>query len=253
VVIGSDDAQNKLFAYDISLNENINGEKTLTFSLPSKYRNEEGDLLDNPLLPYLTAERKVKLRDGELVYTGSSAKDIIDSLQDEDTDDIWYDFIIKEISEDGEKHVNTYTCKELHVNELGKNGYSVLLDDTLGNNYGTLQELAERALEGSGWSVVTGQYAAWERVNEPLFQTRLTEDINISLKGLGKVSNKTISKIFDGDIIYTFYSALEYTDTGWKFKKDLQQHQIMYNDGKAITQYDDQYIVVDDDDLNYTT
>ena len=101
-VIGADNSQNKIFAYDISLNENINGEKTLTFSLPSKYRNEEGDLLDNPLLTYLAAERKVKLRDGEYLIQSSTAAEIAAELEEEDTDKIWYDFIVKDITEDSE-------------------------------------------------------------------------------------------------------------------------------------------------------
>ena len=142
-VIGADTMHTKISAFDINYKENINGEKTLTFSLPAKYRNEEGILLDNPLLKFLTSERKVKLRDGDYELPSEDINEIASFMASEDENKIWTDFIIKEIQEDSTKWINTYTCKELHVNELGKNGYSVLLDDSLGNNYGTLQQLSE--------------------------------------------------------------------------------------------------------------
>ena len=47
---------------------------------------------------------------------------------------------------------------------------------------------------------------------------------------------------------YTFYSQVEY-DNGWKFKSGLENIQIIYS--KTALQYDDQYIVVDDEDINY--
>lgn len=232
----------KISAFDINYKENINGEKTLTFSLPAKYRNEEGILLDNPLLKFLTSERKVKLRDGNYELPSEDINEIASFMASEDENKIWTDFIIKEIQEDSTKWINTYTCKELHVNELGKNGYSVLLDDSLGNNYGTLEQLSRQILDGSGWQTkVNGIY--YERVNEPLFEFTLKAPVN--LKGLGKAND--ISLITDTRC-YTFYSQVEY-DNGWKFKSGLENIQIIYS--KAALQYDDQYIVVDDEDINY--
>lgn len=269
-VIGADGVQNKIFAYDISLNENINGEKTLTFSLPSKYRDDGGVLLDNPLLQYLVSERKVKLRDGELPpiekyktadnsYTDQAAK----WAKDYNYDDVWHDFIIKDISEDSEKYVNTYTCKELHVNELGKNGYSVLMDDELGNNYGTLQELGDYAMEGSGWRVeVKG--TLYERVNEPLFYATTSKAIAVEQLGNAQGDDQ-LSAIPAEKIFYTFYSQLtQYEQTikvndidktilVWKAKPATElpngNIQVIYSE-KTLT-YDDQYVLVDDEDINY--
>ncbi len=107
----------------MTLKENINGEKTLTFNMLRKIKNDNGELIDNPLVKLLTNERKLKLRDGE-AYPFSTIED----LNQEDTDERWYDFIIKNIDEDKSSYLNTYTAKELFVNELGKNGWAVTLD-----------------------------------------------------------------------------------------------------------------------------
>ena len=46
-----------------------------------------------------------------------------------------------------------YSSKEIFVNELGKNGWSVLLDTELENSYGTVIKLGKAILEDSDWTV----------------------------------------------------------------------------------------------------
>ena len=142
-IIGSNDFETSLRAYNVALKEDINGEKTLSFSMLRKFKDGEGNLLDNPFINLLTNERKIKLRDGE-AYSFSEVSD----LAAEDTNEIWYDFIVKSIDEDKTSYVNNYVAKELFVNELGKNGWAVTLDTELENNFGTIKELGNFILEG---------------------------------------------------------------------------------------------------------
>jgi hypothetical protein len=65
----------------------------------------------------------------------------------------WYDFIIKNISEDSSTQSYAYTAKDLFINELSKNGFEVILDTQKLNNYGTITDLATKALAGTDWSI----------------------------------------------------------------------------------------------------
>ena len=131
-VIGSDkmDSPNRVF--DPVFTKNVNGEKSLTFSLAFKYSDPyTGELIENPFIPFLINERKIKL-----FY-----------------DDEWYEFIIKNREEDSEKLIFTYTARELFSLELGKIGYAIDLNPELNNNQGTAIELAEKVLENTDWIV----------------------------------------------------------------------------------------------------
>ena len=86
---------------------------------------------------YLTNERKVKLKYGKTA----------------DGADKWYDFIIKNISEDSSTKAFTYTCKDLFVNELSKTGFEIEFDTELENNLDTLPNLAKKVLAGSDWEL----------------------------------------------------------------------------------------------------
>ena len=81
-VIGSDTMESPNRAFDPILVENVNGEKTLTFSLAYKYYDEyTGELVTNVFYKYLINERKVKL-----FYN-----------------DEWFEFVIKECNEKVQK------------------------------------------------------------------------------------------------------------------------------------------------------
>ena len=256
-VIGSNSLITPTKAYNVSLKENVNGEKTLTFSLPRAYRDKDGELKDNPFLSLLTAERKLKLREGPEYnyFTGENGVFNPEEPSAIDSEERWSDFIIKTVDEDKESYVNNYTCKEAHVNELGKNGWSVLLDGELGNNYGTLPELAEAILDGSGWTVDYSGEVPAEKVAEPLFYTVYTSTagaaptIGTHLID-GKASTDTVRV---GDYLYTFYSQLTMNSEGhWIIKGE--HSQILWNKGQSLDDFpvDDNRTIVDEDhELNY--
>ena len=58
-VISSDDMDNSIKAYDVTLKKKITGEKELTFSILMKYVNEMGDRVDNPYFNILNNETKL--------------------------------------------------------------------------------------------------------------------------------------------------------------------------------------------------
>lgn len=249
-VIGSHNLHTPTKAYNVTLKENVNGEKTLTFSLPRAYRDKDGELKDNPFLSFLTAERKLKLRDGaEYNFFDKDGNFVPSELEEEDTEERWTDYVIKTIDEDKESFVNNYTCKEVYVNELGKNGWSVILDSELKNNYGTLPELAERVLEGSGWTVDKDSYVPMEKIAEPLFWVRITgTPVEATSMVYGNV--ETIS-----GYAYTFYSQLQATAEGtWRIKDGLDKIQILWNNGNSFEnhQLDDNRQIIDEaDKYNY--
>lgn len=230
-VIANSNFFSNINAYQLQLTENINGERTLTFNLPRRYRNEKGELVDNPFLALLSVERKIKLRDGDAysptfedgLYTGN--------LQtEEDTDERWIDFVIKSINENENTEINTYTCKEIFVNELGKNGWSVILDTELENNYGTVTELADRVLEGSGWTVA-GDWNPTELVDEQLFICQLQESDGITAKHTINGGQETAATLTG--CVYFFYSQVEVnngaaTGNTWKVKDDIDDVQVLW-------------------------
>lgn len=249
-VIGSHKLHTPTKAYNVTLKENVNGEKTLTFSLPRAYRDKDGELKDNPFLSFLTAERKLKLRDGaEYDFFDKDGKFVPSKLEEEDTEERWTDYVIKTIDEDKESFVNNYTCKEVYVNELGKNGWSITLDSELKNNYGTLPELAGRVLEGSGWTVDEDSYVPMEKVAEPLFCARIVDG---QVEATQMVSKESATLT---NYVYTFYSQLQASADGtWHIKDGLTQLQVLWDSGNSFEnhQLDDNRQIIDEkDEYNY--
>lgn len=228
-----------LRAYDITLEEDINGEKKLTFSMLKSYvDNKTGQRVENPWIPLLCAERKVKLCDGDYIFEASE-KD------EEDTENKWSDFIIKQISEDSEKRVNTYTCSEIFTKELGKNGFAVLLDNELNNNTDTCLELAKKILDGSGWTIDKDSAMPPETQEEQLFELTLPAN---GIDGKNTVSRVPVTGLTG--TAYVFYSDVESTDAGWKIKKtdEYLGQQILWKDGTAFDtdEIDENHVVIDD-------
>ena len=114
-IIGSDTMNTPIRAVSSKLVSKINGENILTFDMYSHYCAENGEYYENPFIKLLINERKVKLRYGE--------------LGKEDTK--WYDFIIKNISENSSNKTYSYTAKDLFINELSKSGFSLEFDAEL--------------------------------------------------------------------------------------------------------------------------
>lgn len=244
--IGTHNSDSPIKAFNPKLVRNINGTNTLTFELYYRYYDDEvEDFKFNPLVDLLVNERKVKL-----LY-----------------DDKWYDFVVKNIKENSENNTFTYTCKDLHINELSKNGYDVTLDLELENNQGTIIELGERILEGSEWKVDKQSPNIKQINSEALYIYKLEQDIEaivlddfifekaghpeLSLNYL-KNEKKTIKK---DEIIYIFYSS---------FINKEKELQFLYNTDTYILD-EDGYILnspnfifeVNDDffnkELNITT
>ena len=137
-IIGSSSMTAQHRAMNGKLVSNVNGSNTLTFSMYHKYYdNESGEYVENPFIKLLTNERRVKLRLGN----------------PGDADVEWYDFVIKNVQESSDSKVFNYTCTDLFINELSKNGYNITLDGELENNIGTPDELAEFVLAGTDWKL----------------------------------------------------------------------------------------------------
>jgi hypothetical protein len=142
-------------------------------------------LIDNPFLPYLVNERKVKLK----------------YFQDNEWK--WFDFVIKTASENSETYKFTYTAEDLFINELSKTGTSLTFDEKLGNNQGTVQELAERILEGTDWMVGENTETIKQTKEEPLYEITLNRDIVAFRESDGEESI-----VSSGEKIYAFYSCV---------------------------------------------
>lgn len=241
-IIGSDSMESTLKAYNVTLKEQTNGDCTLTFSMLYDYE-ENGVRKDNPLFNLLKNETKLKLRRGEEYSFIKDGAIDFSELETEDQENRWRDFVIKTIDKDSSTHVANVVAKEIFVNELGKNGWSVTLNTELENNYGTVEQLAEKVLEGSDWKVEKG-YSPTEKVQEPLFAYVLTQDT--AADAMKNDDRITIEK---GQTIYFFYNDVEFIedengDGTWQVKAG-DAIQILW-DGESVLPVDDNRTVVDD-------
>ena len=177
IIIGAHDMDSPYAAANPIFKENVNGSVELTFQLYYKLFDPDlGDFANNPFVTFLTNEKKVKLN-----YRNK-----------------WYDLIVKNCVEDSSNYTFNYTCKDLYINELNKNGFKVELDSELENNQGTVTELAETILDETDWEVApiepeapigyTGPYSdiMVETKIEPLYLGTLSKDVTIK-----KISNYT--------------------------------------------------------------
>lgn len=195
-IIGSDQMTSPIKANNPLFKENVNGTHTLVFTLYSKYFNEEtGQYENNPFLPFMVNERKVKLK----------------------YDDKWYDFIIKDIEEDSIEKSFTYTLIDSYINELSKNGFSIELDTDSENNLGTIDELATTILEGTDWKVGHTDILV-EKNKEVLYPVKIPLGTSITAIDMSTLSEKeptqiTISSKEDltgtevEEVIYVFYTC----------------------------------------------
>lgn len=237
-VIGGSNIDSPVRAYDVTIKEQVNGASTLTFNMIRKYWNN-GELVDNPLIPLLVSEAKVKLRLGEpynLIENDAYSPAL---AAKEDTEEKWQDFIVKRVDIDKNSYVSNYTCEAAFPNELGRNGWSVLLDTELENNYGTLGELTEKVLENTD-ILVSGDVNPTEHVLEQLFSYRTSADISAILtKGA-----LTVTTIPAGSIIYFFYKNVTPSNGNWTANQGEQQ--ILYRETPfGIDDVDDDYAVID--------
>ena len=113
---------------------------------------------NNPLFKYLANERKLKLK-----YDGK-----------------WYHFIIKERQENSSSHTYSFSCEDLFITELAKNGYNIEFDAELQNGQGTAEDLASIILDGTDWQVESDFFA--EKIKETLYEITPIPDIDVEVE-----------------------------------------------------------------------
>lgn len=193
-VIGSDTITSPCRAYNPKLVEDINGTNTLTFEMFYVYREDSLSInqtaqdvqtIQNPFLTLLTNERKVKC------FWKNK----------------WYDFVIKNCQEDSTGKKITYTCKDLYVNELAKNGFSLTFDSELNNNIGTAPQLAEKVLEGTDWQLdEEGCDIIQQEKEEPVYEVTLKNDFLVNRDSSPSATGITIE---GKSTILLFYNQLQ--------------------------------------------
>lgn len=208
-VIGSNDMTSPCRAYNPKLVQNVNGTNTFTFDMYMTYKENfvkdgEDKTFTNPFLALLVNERKVKVLWKEK----------------------WYDFIIKQCAEDSASKKITYTCKDLYVNELSKNGYDLEFDSELNNNYGTAQELVEATLKDTEWRLKDTENIL-QKKEEPVYELTLGSALSAINQTKGATKPTTIDA---GQTILIFYEQLteKATTTGEKIIADAGTYQFAY-------------------------
>ena len=197
LVIGTDTMTMQSRAIEPKLITNVNGTNTLTFTMYFKYQDTEtGEEVENPFIPYLTNETKVKLR-----YRGK-----------------WYDFVVKNVVESSDKKAFSYTLNDLYINELSKTGFDITLATELENNVGSVVELAQTALEGTDWVVGTSETIVQEN-KEILFTLKTNTSITATplTKGNSGVTPGASATIPSGATIYGFYSCCSAREKRFQF------------------------------------
>ena len=192
-VIGANNMTSPCRAYNPKLVQNVNGTNTFTFDMYMTYKENfvkdgEDKTFTNPFLALLVNERKVKVLWKEK----------------------WYDFIIKQCAEDSTSKKITYTCKDLYVNELSKNGYDLEFDSELNNNYGTAQELVEATLKGTEWKLKEDTENILQKKEEPVYELTLTSKL---FGAINQTKSSSAGEIVEEDIdagktILVFYEQL---------------------------------------------
>lgn len=220
--IGSNVMDSPIRAFEPLFLKNVNGSSTLTFTLYSRYFDEEqGDYVNNPFTKLLVNERKIKL-----FY-----------------DNEWHDFLIKGIEENSKNKTYVYTAKSLHINELSKIGFNIELDTELRNNQGTVHELAEEIFKDTDWEVVDSGEKFQELIEEPLYEVTLNK--NIVAYDMEDETN-TLS-IAAGEKVYTFYSTISEKDEYFQFLYRVEPDPLYDIDNREILRYplDDDYVIID--------
>ncbi len=197
LVIGTDIMTMQSRAIEPKLVTNVNGTNTLTFTMYFKYQDTEtGEEVENPFVPYLTNETKVKLH-----YRGK-----------------WYDFVVKNVVESSDKKAFSYTLNDLYINELSKTGFDITLATELENNVGSVVELAGTALEGTDWVVGASETIVQEN-KEILFTLKTNTSITATslTKGNSGVTPGAGTTIPSGATIYGFYSCCSAREKRFQF------------------------------------
>lgn len=184
--IGSSTMTSRGKAYDVVLRKNKNGEKTLSFSIKSKYYDPDTEqMVENPFVSFLINERKVKLH-----YENE-----------------WHDFIIKEQTESTEEFEWHYECQDAFVLELSKTGYNLEFSSDLGNNQGSALELAFETLKNTDWQVAALDIEP-SKINEPVYYADLLYGDGIPELTIRDMNTNEEVEIEEDTPIFVFYSYI---------------------------------------------
>lgn len=240
-VIGSDKMIAQCRAFDPNLIRNVNGEKKLTFKMYYKYVDiTTGEETINPFVDWLVNERKVKL-----YY-----------------EDTWYDFVIKDVSENSANYLYTYQLEDAIVTEMSKNGFGTILDPEVQNDMGNAETLASRILEGTGWSIDSEKFV--ERIEENLVYVTITkgnlpsnaaiyqllDSVDTDMRSYG-VQEKKINRedFFGGGVtsktVLAFYSACKNKPYRFQFISldNYSRDSVKTNKNNVIETKDCQYFI----------
>lgn len=236
-VIGSDTMTSPIRAEEPKLVQNINGTNVFTFKMRYKY-NIQGETRDNPFLSLLVNERKIK------VYWKNE----------------WYDLVIKDCQESTDGKFITYTCKDLYINELSKNGFNLEFDTELMNNQGSTFELAQRILEGTDWGVrsATAQNnpsdITFQETEEPVYTAQLYGGLlSYAAKGLNRANGQEIDvSVAAGQNILVFESVYKNHPSDFQFwwagddVFETDGSNMLVTNGQCLTVHNCEWTYVDD-------
>ena len=156
-IIGSDTMTSQYRVLEPKLKRNVNGSNELTFKMHRRYKDSAtGEQITNPFIDLIANETKLKLK-----HNGK-----------------WYDFLVKNIQQDSNNATYSYSATDLHITELSKNGYGLVLDTSLMNNMGTVNELADRILKDTGWSLAGSLYLD-EVIEEQLAEMKTSSGLQV--------------------------------------------------------------------------
>lgn len=213
-VIASNTMTSPAQAFEILFSRKTNGEKELSFSLYANYYDQETEsFVTNPYLKLLTNERKIKL------------------CQIKNKKKHWYDFIIKEISEDSKTQKYTYVAKDLFIQELSKSGFELEFSKEQQNNTDTAKELSKKILAGTGWTIEDGD-SLLEYTEEPVYRAKLSKTISYQ-----NMRKSEVGEISQDAYIYIPYSEVQ---------NKSNPCQILYYDGDN---QEEAYVRKDEDNV----
>lgn len=191
-IIGSDKMMSQNRVLEPNLVRNVNGQNKFSFKMYKHYTDTiTGEKIYNPFVDWVISERKVKLK----------------------YEDKWYDFIVKDISENSADYLYTYQLEDANVQELSKNGFGITLDADLMNNIGDSVSLGRQVMAETDWQV-DGDVIV-EQVDEALVYLTVPEsgvsatllkdtNENYSSAGLEEVPGRSIP---GGSTVLGFYSS----------------------------------------------
>lgn len=213
--IGSDTMTAQSRALEPMMKSNVNGTHTFTFKIFYKYIDTyTGEEVMNPFLALLVNERKVKVK-----WKGE-----------------WFDLVIKNCQESSDGHTITYTCSDLYMTELGKNGFELNFSKEAKNNQGTITQLGKKVLEGTDWTLKENNEILNQTKEEPLYKATTTAAISAT----NLTTGETITIAAD-TVVYVFYSSKE---------ENEYPIQFLYSEDGYSTEENQMLIL--DKDINYS-